>query len=83
MVYGLDNCPEDAMGKMFNAVEHTKASLAKMAKNPEARYSPQSYGGLKIGRMYAENSSQGVWDCARNAIYQTVPGAQDLSLIHI
>ena len=74
---GLGSCPKDAMGDLYDAVEQTKTAIAKIATNPDAVYAPRSYGDLPIGRMYAANSSQGMWDDARSAIYRTVEGALD------
>lgn len=44
------------MGTMFNAVEQANASLAKIVKNPETRYSPNRYNDMEIGRVYSPNS---------------------------
>ena len=76
--YGLGGCPEDAMGSLFaDAKKQSEWAIKRIIKDRSAVYSPKSYGGVEIGRMYADNSSQGMWDEARAAAYSTVEGAMD------
>ena len=74
---GLASCPKDSLGDLYNAVDQTKTAIAKIVKNPDAVYAPRYYGDLPIGRMYAANSSQGMWDDAKSGVYRTVEGALD------
>ena len=71
--------PPGSLGENIDAVATTRATLWKIKKNDKPfHFAPKVYGDWEIGRMYADGSTQNLWEGFRNALIQLeFPGAAD------
>lgn len=78
----VEGIPLASMGENFDAQKTTSFTLFKMKECAPVVYKPKNLGGVDIGRMYAPNSSQGLWAPIRSAIYVRVQDAVDVDIVN-
>lgn len=78
----MEQVPDGCLGENIDAKKAASHGLLRMKHCRPVVYKYASGCGMEMGRLYADNSSQNLWEGFRSAVFKRVEGACDVDIVN-